>query len=66
VLLLAGIPALAIPLVGALIALLQGMMAMREESIVYAARAATAVVVLLVFGASVAASLVELMRFSMH
>ena len=65
VLLLGGIPALAIMLPGLIVSLVQGLMAVREESTAYAARAVGAVGIVALFGAAVAAALVELMRFAL-
>ncbi len=65
VLLLGGIPALGIAVAGLAVSLLQGMMAIREDSTAYAVKAAAAVGILLLFGASVAVALVDLMRFAM-
>ncbi len=64
-LMLGALPLLAIVLPGLVIALLQGMMAIREDSTIYAARAAGGVLILVLFGATIAASLVELMRFAL-
>lgn len=64
VLLIGGIPALAIVLPGLIVALIQGLMAIREDSTVYAARVGGAVLVLALFSATIATSLVDLMRFA--
>jgi flagellar biosynthesis protein FliQ len=64
--LVAVVPTLAVPLVSLLFAFLQGMMAVREESLQYAVRIIALVAVMAVFGASVSGSLVELMRMALR
>ena len=65
-LLIGGIPTVAVALAGLAVSAVQGVMAIREESVSYAVRVATAVGVIVVFGASVSAALVELMRVALR
>jgi flagellar biosynthesis protein FliQ len=61
VLWIALVPMLLIPLGGFVVALVQGMMGAREESLVYAVRAIVAALVLTLFGAAVSESVRELL-----
>lgn len=65
-LLLVLIPTLLVPLASLAFSFLQGMMAVREESMQYAVRVVTLVGVLVLFGLSVSASFVELMRLALR
>ena len=65
-LLLAMLPTLAITLAAFLFSILQGMMAIREESMLYAVRAVALVLVIVAFGTTVAASCTELMRLALR
>jgi type III secretory pathway component EscS len=65
-LLLAMVPTLLVPVASMVFSLLQGIMAVREESMQYAVRIVALVGVVAVFGFSVSASLVELMRLALR
>lgn len=65
-LIVAVVPTLAVPLIALLFAFLQGMMAVREDSLQYAVRIIALVAVVALFGASISGSLVELMRVALR
>lgn len=61
VLWIALVPMLFIPIVGFVMALVQGMMGAREESLLYAVRAIAAVAVVFAFGVTVSESVRDLL-----
>jgi type III secretory pathway component EscS len=61
VLWIALVPMFLIPVVGFVMALVQGMMGAREESLLYAVRAIAAVAVVFVFGVAVSESVRDLL-----
>ncbi len=65
-LLLVLVPTLLVPLASLVFSFLQGMMAVREESMQYAVRVVALVGVVVLFGFSVSASFVELMRLALR
>jgi type III secretory pathway component EscS len=65
-LLLAIVPTLIIPVASLMFSLLQGMMAVRDGSMQYAVRVVALVGVVALFGFSVSASFVELMRLALR
>jgi type III secretory pathway component EscS len=66
VLVLVIVPTLIVPLAGLVISLLQGMLGIREEGLQYSVRTLVMAGVILVFGASAARSLVELMQLALR
>ncbi len=66
VLVLVIVPTLIVPLAGLVISLLQGMLGIREEGLQYSVRTLAMAGVILVFGASAARSLVELMQLALR
>jgi flagellar biosynthesis protein FliQ len=60
------VPTLLIPVASLAFAFLQGMMAVRDDSLQYAVRVAALVGVVALFGLSVCSSFVELMRLALR
>jgi flagellar biosynthesis protein FliQ len=60
------VPTFIVSVAAFVFSLLQGMLAVREESMQYAVRALALVLVVVVFGATAVASCLELMRFALR